>query len=99
MRTEKFICRREGHTPEMKDRPMKKMIAALVLAAAVASPVMAETESGLSNSGYSTFNPDAYGAYASTAPAQVRNLKRTRTHVEMAPDMTVQPNTNDLIDR
>ena len=77
---------------------MKKMIAALVLAAAAASPAMAETEAGL-NSGYSTFNSQAYGAYASTAPAQARSLKRTRTHVEMAPDINGQPNTSDLIDR
>ena len=79
---------------------MKKMIAALVLVAAAASPALAQEyiDSGLPNSGYTTFNTGGYGAYASTAPAQ-QTAKRHRAHVEMAPEMNVQSNQSDIIDR
>ena len=79
---------------------MKKMIAAFVLAAAAASPAMAQEyiDSGLPTSGYTAFNTGAYGAYASTVPVQ-QTVRRSRAHVEMAPEMNVQPNQWDIIDR
>ena len=79
---------------------MKKMIAAFVLVAAAASPAMAQEyiDSGLPTSGYTTSNAGAYGAYASTAPVQ-QTVKRHRERVEMAPEMSVQSNQSDIIDR
>ena len=78
---------------------MKKMIAAFVLAAAAASPAMAQEyiDSGLPNSGYTTFNTSGYGAFAS-APAQ-QTVRHSRAHAEMAPEMNVQSNQWDIIDR
>jgi hypothetical protein len=79
---------------------MKKIIAALVLAAAAASPTVAQEyiDSGLPNSGSTTFTAGGYGAFASAAPAQ-QTVRHSRAHIEMAPEMNVQSNQWEIIDR
>ena len=84
---------------------MKTTIAALVLAAAVASPAMAQEfiESGLPThiaAPYSAFNTAGANAYASRRP--VRHQAQQTPHLNVFSDASVylqQQNQNDIIDR
>ena len=85
---------------------MKKTIAALILAAAVASPAMAQEfiESGLPThvAPYSAFNSAGSQAYASTRPAASRHVVKQSSHSNVDPDANAslqQQNQNDIIDR
>jgi hypothetical protein len=88
-----------------KDTKMKKTIAALILAAAVASPAVAQEviESSLPTqvaASYATFNAAGSQAYASTRPAVSHRAVQQRWYSNIDPDANVNSqNQNDIIDR
>jgi hypothetical protein len=88
-----------------KDTEMKTTIAALILAAAVASPAMAQEviESSLPTqvaASYGTFNAAGSQAYASTRPAASHRTVQQRWYSNVDPYANApSQNQNDIIDR
>jgi hypothetical protein len=88
-----------------KGTKMKKTIAALILATAIASPAMAQEviESGLPThlaASYAPVNAPGSYAYASSQPAASHRAVQQRWYSNVDPNANVNSqNQNDIIDR